>query len=102
MDGFVKVVNASDLRPGQGTVVSVNGEDVALFNVDGEFHAISNTCPHRGGPLGEGILDGNIVTCPMHGWRFNVKTGQNAIMPASKVKVYKVRIEGNDVLVATE
>lgn len=102
MPNFVKVASASDLKPGENKVVNVNGTDVALFNVEGKFFAISNTCLHRGGPLGEGVLEGDVVTCPWHGWRFNVKTGQNAMMPTGKVAAYQVKTEGNDVLVAVD
>lgn len=102
MPNFVKVGNATDLKPGENKVVSVDGEEIALFNVDGEFFAISNMCPHRGGPLGEGFLEGDAVTCPWHGWRFNVKTGISPVMPTVKVQSYKVKVEGNDVSVALE
>jgi|SRR3989338_623062 len=102
MPNFIRVASTSDLKPGENKVVEVDGEQVGLFNVNGEFFAISNTCPHRGGPLGEGSLEEDIVTCPWHGWRFNVKTGINAVMPAVKVQSYPVKIEGNDVLVSLE
>lgn len=102
MSNFVKVASTNDLKPGEGKVVNVNGTDVALFNVDGEFFAINNTCIHRGGPLGEGFLEEDVVTCPWHGWRYNVKTGQNAIMPNMHVAKYNVKVEGNDVLVAID
>lgn len=102
MPNFVRVASVSDLKPGENKVVDVNGEQVALFNVDGEFFAINNTCAHRGGPLGEGVLEGDVVTCPWHGWRYNVKTGINAVMPNVKVQSYPVKIEGNDVLVSLE
>ena len=62
MPNFVKVANKSELNPGENKVVEVNGEQVALFNVDGQFFAINNTCRHRGGPLGEGFLEGDIVS----------------------------------------
>ena len=102
MPNFVRVASTSDIKPGENKAVEVNGEHVALFNVDGEFFAISNTCPHRGGPLGEGYLEGDIVTCPWHGWRFNVKTGNNAIMPNMKVQSYPVKVEGSDVFVSVD
>ena len=102
MSNFIKVAIISDLKPGENKVVEVNGEQVALFNVDGEFFAINNTCLHRGGPLGEGFLDGDIVTCPLHGWRYNVKTGANLMIPNQKVAAYQVRVEGNDILVSLE
>ncbi|MBI4451792.1 non-heme iron oxygenase ferredoxin subunit [Candidatus Woesearchaeota archaeon] len=102
MSNFVRVASILDLKPGENKVVEVNGEQVGLFNVDGEFYAISNTCAHRGGPLGEGYLEGDIVTCPWHGWRFNVKTGNNAIMPGVRVPSYQVKVEGSDVFVSID
>ena len=102
MPNFVKVASTIDLNPGENKVVSVNGTEVALFNVDGEFFATSNVCLHRGGPLGEGFLESDVVTCPWHGWRYNVKTGENVTIPTAKVASYKVKVEGNDVLVAVD
>ena len=102
ISNFVRVAGTSDLKPGENKVVNANGTEVALFNVDGEFFALGNTCPHRGGPLGEGFLEGEIVTCPWHGWQFNVKSGQNEVMPMHKVPSYKVKVEGNDILVAVD
>lgn|SRR3989338_4975125 len=102
MPNFIKVASISDLKPGENKVVSVNGTEVGLFNVDGNFSAISNTCPHKGGPLGEGLLEGEVVTCPWHGWRFNVKTGVSPVVPTAKVPCYQVKVEGNDVFVAVE
>jgi len=102
MPNFVKVASTSDLKPSENKVVNVNGTDVALFNIDGEFFAINNTCLHRGGPLGEGYLEGDVVTCPWHGWRYNVKTGANLMIPSQKVEAYQVKVEGNDVLVSID
>ncbi|MBI2653465.1 non-heme iron oxygenase ferredoxin subunit [Candidatus Woesearchaeota archaeon] len=102
MSNFVRVANISDLKPGDNKIVNVNGTDVALFNVDGEFFAINNTCLHRGGPLGEGFLDNDVVTCPWHGWRFNVKTGVSPVVPTAKVATYQVKVEGSDVFVAVD
>lgn len=102
MSNFVKVASTSDLKPGENKVVSVDGTDVALFNVEGQFFAISNTCLHRGGPLGEGFLEDDVVTCPWHGWRYNVKTGQNAMIPTAKVAAYQVKVENDNVLVSLE
>ena len=102
MPEFVKVANTNDLRPGENKVVNASGNEIALFNVSGEFFAISNTCPHRGGPLGEGFLEGDVVTCPWHGWQFNVKTGGNERMPGPNASCYKVKVEGNDILVEVE
>jgi len=102
MTNFVRVAGTGDLKPGENKVVNVSGTDVALFNVGGEFFAISNTCAHRGGPLGEGFLEEDVVTCPWHGWRFNVKTGISPVMPTAKVSSYPVKVEGADVFVSLE
>jgi nitrite reductase/ring-hydroxylating ferredoxin subunit len=99
MGEFVRVTGVTDVKPGQGIVAEVNGKSLAVFNVDGAFHAIDNTCVHRGGPLGEGELEGPVVTCPWHGWQFDVKTGECVNNPSAKVHVYEVQIDGSDVKV---
>ena len=96
---FIRVASANDVKEGEGHVVNANGVPIALFKVDGEFYAIHNTCLHKGGPLGEGFLDGNVVTCPWHGWQYDVTTGKNVMMPNIAVKKFNVKIEGNDVFV---
>ena len=95
---FVKVATTREVKQGEGISVQANGLNIALFNVGGQFHAIDNACPHRGGPLGEGMLNGSVVTCPWHGWQFDVTTGKSPVMPAG-VKVFEVKVEGEDVLV---
>jgi len=99
---FVDVGNVAEIQAGQAKIVEVNGEPVAVFNVEGKFYAINNTCIHRGGPLGEGSLDGEVVTCPWHGWQYNVKTGVSPVNPTAKVKIYKTKVENGKVFVAKE
>ncbi|MDF0644168.1 MAG: Rieske 2Fe-2S domain-containing protein [Nitrospira sp.] len=99
MGEFVRVAGTGDVKPGSGMVAEAQGKTIALFNVDGVFHAIDNTCIHRGGPLGEGELEGNVVTCPWHGWQFNVTTGACVNNPSGKVEVYQVKVDGADVKV---
>jgi len=96
---FHKVGKVSDLVPGKGLVVQVQGMRLALFNCDGVFYAIKNTCPHMGGELGEGLLTGDIVTCPWHGWRFNVRTGKNPEADVVGVRTYEVRVEGEEIFI---
>jgi len=96
---FQKAAKKQDISPGQGVVCEVNGKPIALFNVEGEFCAITNTCPHKGGPLGEGELDGTVVTCPWHAWQWDVKMGCNAENPDEKIPKFNVKVEGDDVLV---
>ena len=94
-----KVAKLGDLPPGEGMVIEVEGKDIALFNVEGVFYALDNVCPHRGGPLGEGFLQGKIVTCPWHGWKFDVTTGRSSVNPEASVSCYTVKVEGEDILV---
>lgn len=99
MGEFVRVTGTTDVKSGQGIVVEVNGKTLAVFNIDGALHAIDNTCIHRGGPLGEGDLEGSVVTCPWHGWQYDVTTGACVANPAAKVERYEVKVEGTDVKV---
>lgn len=100
MADFVKVCKTSDVEPGSGRTVEVNGKPVAVFNIDGSFYAVSNTCVHRGGPLGEGEVYGKMVVCPWHGWRYDVTTGANQINPSVSLETYPVKVEGEDLCVA--
>jgi len=100
MSEFVKVAQVSDLQPGTGKVVMVKDKAIALFNVDGTFYAIDNTCLHRGGPLGEGEMEGNVVTCPWHGWQYDVKTGVSETNPSVKAQTYQVKVDGSTVMIS--
>jgi nitrite reductase/ring-hydroxylating ferredoxin subunit len=99
MEKFVKAAKKQDIPQGEGIVADVQGIPIAIFNVGGDFFAVQNTCPHRGGPLGEGDLSGSMVTCPWHGWQFDVCKGINIQNPASRLKCFSVKVEGDDVLV---
>jgi len=99
MANFVKVASVGELQPGQCKTVVAGDRELALCNCDGKFYAIDNVCPHQGGPLGEGELDGTVVTCPWHGWRFDVSTGTSPIIPSVKLTQYEIKVEGNDVFV---
>ncbi len=99
MGRLVKVAKVGDIAINAGKVIEFGEEAIALFNVNGEFYAINNTCLHRGGPLGEGELNGKIVTCPWHGWEYDVTTGENVYDPKLKVKTYKVLIQGSDIFI---
>jgi nitrite reductase/ring-hydroxylating ferredoxin subunit len=99
MPVFVTACATSDVAPGSGKALSVGGKELAVFNVDGVFYAIDNTCPHRGGPLGEGELEGCAVTCPWHAWTFDLKSGES-LTDDLKVATYETRVEGGNLLVA--
>jgi nitrite reductase/ring-hydroxylating ferredoxin subunit len=96
---YVKVGKTTDFPLGQGKIVAVNGKTIAIFNVGGSFYALDNTCLHRGGPLGDGELEGTSVTCPWHGWRYDLATGETTFNPAAKVDTYAVKLDDGEVSV---
>jgi len=96
---FTKVATVTDIPDGSGKTVEAGGKKIAVFNAGGKFYAIDNTCKHRGGPLGEGELQGTVVVCPWHGWEYDIVTGANLDEPNIKLGCYPVKVEGNDVLV---
>jgi nitrite reductase (NADH) small subunit/3-phenylpropionate/trans-cinnamate dioxygenase ferredoxin subunit len=90
---WVTVGRAEDVPPGRGATVELkNGTELALYNVDGEFHAIENCCPHKGAPLADGQLYGHTIECDWHGWRFDVRTGP-CLTNSTSVETFEVRIE---------
>ena len=99
MAEFVKVAATGDIPEGEGRCFDVGDQQVAIFNVEGTYHALDNVCPHQGGPLGEGELDGKMVTCPWHAWDFDVTTGENSEDPDEKQTVFAVKVDGDDILV---
>lgn len=89
----------ADLLPGTGMAVYAGGRDVALFNLGDEIVAIGNECPHQSGSLGDGRLEGEIVTCPVHGWEFDARSGACMTIPGEWVDRFRVRVEGGVVFV---
>jgi 3-phenylpropionate/trans-cinnamate dioxygenase ferredoxin subunit len=97
---FVKIAKISEIPLGQVQVVEVDGEDVALCNVDGEIYAIADVCTHDDGPLSQGCLHGDQIECPRHGARFDVRTGRALSLPAVvPLPTFAVQVEGDDILV---
>ena len=97
---FTRVATVQEIPVGKGKQVTVNGKQVALFNVGGTICAMEDTCCHRGAPLWEGDLEGNVVTCPWHGAQFDVTTGKHLTPPAPRDNaVYKVQVVGDEVQV---
>jgi nitrite reductase (NADH) small subunit len=88
--GRVKVAESDELADGKSKIVHVEGRSLALFRINNEYYAIANACLHRGGPLGEGEVSGHEVTCPWHGWKFNLVDGSFSMVPTLKVKTFKV------------
>ncbi|MBN1683570.1 non-heme iron oxygenase ferredoxin subunit [Candidatus Bathyarchaeota archaeon] len=102
-----KVAETSEIPIGKMKVVKMKEKDILVANVNGNFYAIDNHCTHEGGNLSKGSLDGNIVTCPLHGSKFDVTTGKDLSKPKSwfqthktiDTKTYEVKVKGNDILV---
>ena len=94
----VRIAQTGDVPAGEGRVIEAHGHTLALFNVDGAFYAVDNGCPHRGGPLGDGDLEGTFVACPWHGWRWDVTSGRNC-WPGSDWRLRRVplRIVGDEI-----
>ncbi|MGA3228868.1 MAG: Rieske (2Fe-2S) protein [Candidatus Binatus sp.] len=99
MASFIKVATVTELPEGSGKLVEAGGKKIALFNAGGKFYAIDNTCKHRGGPLAEGELDGTTITCPWHGWEYDITTGTNLDDASVKLGCYAVKADGDDILV---
>jgi nitrite reductase/ring-hydroxylating ferredoxin subunit len=100
MADYVTVASVDDVPPGSGKVVQAGGRTLALFNVDGRFYALDNTCLHRGGPVGEGDLEGVVVTCPWHGFQYDVTTGRNVFDPEVGLESFPVRVAGGEVQIS--
>jgi glycine betaine catabolism B len=102
MAEFVSAGKVDEVPPGQVRQLELgDGTQICLANVDGTFYAIGGECTHQGGPLGEGELDGTVVTCPWHGSKFDVTSGAVVGPPAPEAEpTYEVQIAGEDVQVA--
>lgn len=92
LPGFVDIAAVSDLSSSEGRIFEAAGTWIAVFVADGEPHAIDNACPHMAGPLGSGTCIDGVVTCPVHGWRFDVRTGQAPTNPNTRVECFETRV----------
>jgi nitrite reductase/ring-hydroxylating ferredoxin subunit len=99
MTEVIRVASLDDVPPGSAKELTAGGRIVALYNVDGELYALDGVCPHAGGPLGQGNLDGCVVTCPWHGWQFDVTTGENCLNSNMQHPRFVVKVENGDVFV---
>jgi nitrite reductase (NADH) small subunit len=88
-----RIASVNDLAPGQCCEIVIDDHVIALFNVAGEFFALDGICPHQGGPLGKGTLQGCVVTCPWHGWQFDVRTGQHQASAALSHPAFPTKVE---------
>lgn len=96
---FHRVGSVAELRGGQSASASVEGKQIAVFAVDDEYIATSGVCPHAGGPLHDGEVEGRILTCPWHGFTFDLDSGACVDDPCLNLERFEVRIEGDDILV---
>ncbi|MDQ2679726.1 MAG: Rieske 2Fe-2S domain-containing protein [Candidatus Eremiobacteraeota bacterium] len=97
---FARVARACDIAPGSSRVVSVGRWEVAVFHTGGEFFALENSCPHQGGPLADGWLEDGTITCPWHGWCFDLRTGSLTLGDFARVERFEVQVVDGIVWVA--
>lgn len=102
MTQWIRVAKRSELPPGEPTLVEANETALVLYDVDGTIYATDHRCAHQGGPLGDGLLMGSVVTCPWHAWQFDVRTGESAFDPEFRVRTFPVKVEDGDVFVELE
>ncbi|MBI1925367.1 Rieske (2Fe-2S) protein [Candidatus Poribacteria bacterium] len=99
MPEFVKVAKTAEIQPGNCIGVKVEGVFVGIYNINGQYHAINNICPHLGGVLHYGFLSEQVITCPIHLWEFDVTTGKCVWPGQERIATYPVKVEDEDVLV---
>jgi nitrite reductase/ring-hydroxylating ferredoxin subunit len=96
---FLRTAKKEEVPAGTIREFQLDGKTVAVANVGGKLFAINNVCLHRGGPLGQGELDGQVVTCPWHGWRYDVTNGKLVTNPAVGVETYPIEVRGDDIFI---
>ncbi|MGH9721583.1 MAG: Rieske (2Fe-2S) protein [Bryobacteraceae bacterium] len=95
----IKVGSLAQLQAGSMIEAMIADQPYAICNVEGKLYALEGTCPHRGGPIGQGAVNGAWVTCPWHAWEFDCRTGANDYNPEIKLKTYAVEVQGDDILI---
>ncbi|HWC90693.1 MAG TPA: Rieske (2Fe-2S) protein [Pirellulales bacterium] len=95
MPQWVTIARVDECPPGEALERVAGERIIALYNVEGTFFALDGVCPHQGGPLGRGCMSGAIVTCPWHGWQFDVRSGQHQLSRTLKQPQFEVRVEQN-------
>jgi nitrite reductase (NADH) small subunit len=99
---FVRVAELTSVPLGKARVVTIGRYEVALFNVDGNYYALENACPHQGGPIAEGWIENLTVTCPWHAWCFDLRTGNLTLGDFALIPRFDVRVEQDGVYLSTE
>src|SRR6266498_2721589 len=98
MEQWIQVAQLSDIPPGGRKMLRLGDASISVFHIDGHLFAIDSVCPHQGGPLGEGVLDGEVLTCPWHDRSYNVRTG--CAIPTPSVRTYEIRVQDGQVEIA--
>jgi nitrite reductase (NADH) small subunit len=99
MPQWLRIADVEQCRPGSACEIIAGERVIALYHVDDQFYALDGICPHQGGPLAQGKLEGCIVTCPWHGWQYDVRTGQHQSIHSLVHRSYPVKVEGSDIYV---
>jgi len=99
MAPLIRVARAGDIPENEGIVVNVESRTIAVFCKDGAYYAFDDTCPHQGGSLGQGELEDDCVVCPLHEWRFNIKTGESHELPGFSLEIFPVTVKGNELYI---
>ena len=99
---FVRTVQADAIAVGTALIVNVGQYEVAIFNVSGTFHAYENACPHQGGPIGEGLIESETVTCPWHAWCFDLRSGSMTLGDFARLRAFDVRVDDGAIFVSAE
>ena len=102
MPNYLSVARVDEIVPGTAKQVAAGGKALAIYNVGGKFYCTQGVCLHRGGPLGEGDLDGTTVTCPWHGWEYDVTSGVNKMNPDVRLACHSIMVEGGEIKVSLD
>lgn len=101
-ESLIKLADISDIPLGKAIITTIpNGKEIALFNIEGQIYALENVCPHMGGPLGEGEIEDSIVTCPWHGWQFDIRTAECENMPGENANKIEIEVVGTEIFLKT-
>ena len=102
MDDFVKICSVEDIPDNEPLAIEVDGMPIAICRVGDKLYAIEDVCPHQGASYEGGEVDGEVLTCPLHGWRTNIVTGRSLEAPAIEIETYEVRVENGFVYIKIE
>lgn len=99
MADFIRVCNVDQVPVGTPLTVEINGRPVAIVEINGSYYSFEDICPHQGSSFEDGSLDGEIVTCPLHGWKLNAVTGESLEAPGIKIETFEVKVEGDSIYI---